>query len=126
MKIKPGVVFVAAPGGQRILDALMLVEQHLGLELTVTSGADGEHSGPADPHHRGDAYDVRSHDVPGPQKDQILALAMHALGWDRFFGFLEAAGTPNEHFHFQVKKGTAYSFADYLTHPLPATLQVAA
>ena len=33
---------------------------------------------------------------------------MLILGWDNFYGFLESPATDNEHWHFQVKKGTVY------------------
>lgn len=97
-----------APAGFRILAALDSASQAANLDLVITSACDGAHSGPNDPHHRGEAYDVRTHDFTGEQKDQVLALVMQYLGWERFYGFLEDPGLPNEHFHFQVKKGTTY------------------
>ncbi len=109
VRVKDGVEFtVIAPGGFRILAAIDLCASQFGSDLTITSACDGEHSGPNDPHHRGEAYDVRSHDFPNVTKVGILNGIMGALGWDRFFGFLESPGTENEHFHFQVKKGTVY------------------
>lgn len=106
--VKSGVEFSKiAPGGFRILSALDQCAAKFG-DLILTSACDGAHSGPEDPHHRGEAYDVRSHEFTQEQKDKILATVMTLLGWDRFFGFLEAAGTDNEHFHFQTKKGTQY------------------
>src|ERR1700691_792947 len=99
--VKDGVSFLKiAPAGFRILSAVDQVSQALSVDLVVTSGTDGEHSGPDDPHHRGEAYDVRSQGFSTELRDQILAGVMHRLGFDRFYGFLEAAGTPNEHFHF--------------------------
>jgi hypothetical protein len=108
--VKPGVEFaVIAPGGFCILSAIQQASQHCAVDLTITSGTDGEHSGPADPHHTGNAYDVRSHDLTDEMKQAVLAYMMDTvLGWDRFYGFIEAAGTDNEHFHVQVKKGTTY------------------
>lgn len=107
--VKANVLFtVIAPGGFRILSAIDQAARRLDCDLVITSACDGEHSGPDDPHHRGEAYDVRSHDFSPEQKDRILAQAMNYLGWDHFYGFLEAPGTDNEHFHFQVKKGTSY------------------
>jgi hypothetical protein len=107
--VKSNVLFTTiAPGGFRILSALDQVAKNLDCDLIITSGCDGEHSGPADPHHFGNAYDVRSHDFSVEQKDSVLARVMSILGWDRFYGFVEAPGTDNEHFHFQVKKGTVY------------------
>jgi hypothetical protein len=109
VRTKPEISFsTIAPAGFRILAAIDQAAQKLDCDLTITSACDGEHSGPNDPHHRGEAYDVRSHDFSAEQKDRILAQIMQQLGWERFYGFLEAAGTENEHFHFQVKKGTVY------------------
>lgn len=105
---KPGVLFsLIAPGGFRILSAIDQAAAKLGQDLTITSACDGQHSGPNDPHHRGEAYDVRSHDLAEDQKQRLLAEVNQALG-PAFYGFLEAAGTDNEHFHWQVKKGTVY------------------
>jgi len=107
--VKSNVLFtVIASGGFRILSAIDQVSKKLDCDLIITSGCDGEHSGPDDPHHHGEAYDVRSYNLSTEQKDLTLAQIMSILGWDRFYGFLEASGTDNEHFHFQVKKGTVY------------------
>jgi len=109
VRVKPGISFATiAPGGFHMLSAIDQCAKALDCDLVITSACDGEHSGPNDPHHRGEAYDVRSHDFSQEQKDRILAQIMHYLGWERFYGFLEAPGTENEHFHFQVKKGTTY------------------
>jgi hypothetical protein len=99
---------VMAPGGFRILSAIEQASEKLACDLILTSGCDGIHSGPNDPHHSGNAYDLRSHDFSPEQKDRVLAQVMNYLGWDQFYGFLEDAGTDNEHFHFQVKKGTIF------------------
>lgn len=108
LRVKPGVEFtVIAPGGFRILSALDQVADKVG-DLEVTSGTDGEHSGPTDPHKEGKAYDVHSHGLSANEKITVLAAVMTILGWARFYGFLESPNTENEHFHFQVKKGTQY------------------
>lgn len=109
VRVKSGVLFSQiAPGGFRILSAIDQTAAKLGLDFVLTSGTDGVHSGENDPHHRGEAYDLRSHDFTPEQKDLILANVMNLLGWEHFYGFLEAPGTDNEHFHWQVKKGTTY------------------
>lgn len=109
IRVKDGVSFLKiAPAGFRILSAIDQVSQALSLDLVITSGTDGEHSGPLDPHHRGEAYDVRSQGFSTEVKDQVLNGVMRRLGFDCFYGFLESPGTENEHFHFQVKKGTVY------------------
>lgn len=107
--VKDGVSFdKIAPGGFRILSAIDYTAFKLNLNLTITSACDGEHSGPNDPHHRGEAYDIRSHDFDDATKKNVLNIIMAQLGFDQFYGFLESPNTENEHFHFQVKKGTTY------------------
>lgn len=108
LTVKPGVQFtVIAPGGFCILSAIQQAAVLSGVDLVITSACDGEHSGPMDPHHRGEAYDVRTHDL-GQEKFSILALVMGSLPPGRFYGFLEDPYTDNEHLHFQVKKGTTF------------------
>lgn len=89
-----------------MLAAFDSVARSLQCDLTITSACDGEHSGPNDPHHRGEAYDIRSHDFAN--KESVLQAVMNELGTEKFFGFLEDPGTENEHFHFQVRKGGTY------------------
>lgn len=107
--VKPGVLFTTlAPGGFEILAAITQTAKALSVDLVITSGTDGCHSGQTDPHHRGEAYDVRSQGFSPELKQAILNGVMAKLGFDRFYGFLESPGTDNEHFHFQVRKGTTY------------------
>lgn len=114
--VKPGVVFaVVAPAGFVILQALKTVSAGVAVDLTITSATDGAHAGPTDPHKLGEAYDVRSHDFDAETKGRVLAAIIAALGRDRFFAFLEAPGTPHEHFHLQRKKGTTFTIEDWLS-----------
>lgn len=107
--VKEGVLFTKiAPGGFRILYAIDRAAQSLNVDLTITSGCDGEHSGPDDPHHRGEAYDIRSHEFGEGPKQGVLKELLSFLDLEHFYGFLESPGTPNEHFHIQVKKGTTF------------------
>lgn len=109
VRVKDGVEFTKiAPAGFRILEALNRAARSFGSDLTITSACDGEHSGPNDPHHRGEAYDVRSHDFAPVSKPTALRTIMANLPDESFFGFLEDEGTANEHFHIQVRKGTVY------------------
>lgn len=116
---KPGVQLVGHPAGVRILAALDQFSRNIGIDLTVTSGADGNHSGPDDPHHFGKAYDVRSHDYLMDKSHLISQVLAYADGetpfgdgagyaTTHFFGFLEDAGTDNEHIHFQLRKGVTF------------------
>jgi len=107
--------------GIRILAALSDVARSSGIVLQITCGSN---SHPAlDPHTLGEAYDVRSHNLSAAQKQLVLNLTMNELldgvgdialpvsggiATKFFFGFLEAAGTPNEHFHFQRRKGVVW------------------
>lgn len=113
VNIKAGVTFVFSMGGFPILQAIKTNSRMLGVDLTITSGSDGEHSGPDDPHHFGNAYDVRSHDLTDLIKRQFLANLNNLLPNGKFFYFLEDANTGNEHFHIQVKKGTEFTIQDY-------------
>jgi hypothetical protein len=107
IRVKPGVEFTTiAPGGFAILAALETAAFTLEQDLWITSACDGEHSGPDDPHHRGEAYDVRSHDQR--DKKETLLCIMDVLHAKPFYGFLEDEGTDNEHFHIQVNKGASY------------------
>ena len=108
VRVKPGVQFSAiAPGGFRILSAIDQAAAEFNCDLFITSGTDGAHSGPDDPHHRGEAYDIRSHEFNGEEKQNILLYLRRLLG-SQFYVFLEAEDTENEHFHAQVTKGTTY------------------
>lgn len=124
LKVKPGVEFtLIAPAGFRLLGALEATARGIGLDLTITSACDGEHSGPTDPHHKGEAYDVRSKGLPLLTIEMLIHHAILALcdegevpvaasrtsyTTNHFFGFLEQAGTANEHLHFQRRRNTVY------------------
>ena len=109
IRVKDGVAFsVIAPAGFRILSAIDQASKKLALDLVITSGTDGEHSGPSDPHHLGEAYDLRTQSLTPEQKTQVLDYIMGVLGWTSFYGFLESPDTSNEHIHIQRKKGTTY------------------
>jgi hypothetical protein len=111
VRLKDGVLFsVIAPAGFRILSAIDQTAEAMGRDLEITSACDGVHSGtPEEPHHSGEAYDVRTHDFPSEQfKQMVLEGIMQRLDPERFFGFLEDSGTDNEHIHCQRKKGTVY------------------
>lgn len=118
--VKDGVDFGTslAPAGARILDELKRIVAGLDFDVTITSARDGLHSGPADPHHSGEAFDLRTHGLAPAQKDRLLAALQDALYKTprRFFAFLEAAGTDDEHIHVQRKTGITYSTIDYLNN----------
>lgn len=105
---KEGAKFdMIAPGGFVLLKAIQLAADACNVNLTITSGTDGTHSGLADPHHRGEAYDVRVHDFAPEVQQKILEEIQNAAG-PAFFAFIEDPGTSNLHIHCQVRKGTKY------------------
>lgn len=107
VRVKDGVEFSKiAPGGFRILGAIDRAAKSLELDLVITSACDGMHSGDFDPHHRGEAYDVRTKGLE--DKQRVLAAIQSNLEFDHFYAFLESPDTDNEHIHIQVKKGTVY------------------
>ncbi len=109
VKVKDGVTFTKiAPAGFRILNAIETTARRAGFDLVITSACDGLHSGPDDPHRRGEAYDVRSQGFTPDQKLVILNCFLALLPADQFYCFLEAPNTSNEHWHLQIKKGTVY------------------
>lgn len=107
--IKAGVEFATiAPGGFVLLAAIQSAAQALDVDLIITSATDGTHSGYADPHHRGEAYDIRTHDLTADVKQKILEHIQMAAG-PAFYAFIEHPGPDrDEHIHCQVKKGTTY------------------
>jgi hypothetical protein len=107
VRVKPGVLFtVIAPGGFRILAAIVAVAGRIGHDLTITSACEGEHSGVDDPHHLGKAYDIRTKDLPDP--GILLQEIQVELGVEEFYSFIEGPGTENEHIHVQVRKDVEY------------------
>jgi hypothetical protein len=107
VRVKDGVQFtVISPAGFHMLSAFDMAARYCQHDLTITSACDGEHSGPDDPHHRGEAYDVRTHDLP--DKQLVLTTIMNYLGTTKFYGFLEDPETDNEHIHCQLRHGIMY------------------
>lgn len=110
VRIKEGVIFnmtaESVPAMAHMLSALDMVARQCGHDLTITSAADGKHSGPEDPHPHGKALDIRTHDLP--DKQAVLSSLKIVLGDQHFFAFLEDPDSENQHIHAQVKKGTTY------------------
>lgn len=106
--VKPGVQFsVIGPAGFRILAAIDRCSLFMMVDLTITSACEGEHSGPGDPHHSGEAYDIRTHGLSEKEKRELVRYLDSMLG-PRFFVFIEAPGRDGEHIHVQRAKGTQY------------------
>ena len=112
--IKQGVTFVPVWAGFVILTALKDVAKTLDVELMITSGSDGAHSGPNDPHKRGEAYDVRSKSFGDEQKNLVLDAIRLSLNSDYFYASLESPGDLNEHFHIQRRQFLTYTVQHFL------------
>ena len=113
--VKPGVEFgeSLAPAGARILETLKELARGYSFNITITSARDGQHSGPADPHHSGEAFDLRVKGLNSAQIALLLNDLRAGLG-PAFYSFHEAPGTANAHIHVQRAKGTTYRISDYL------------
>jgi len=117
---KPGVQFaIIEPGGHALLAAFGVAARTFGQDFIVTSGTDGTHSGPQDPHPHGRAYDGHSKDFA--DKTAVILAVLKAAdpsvepfplaggyATTYFFMWLENEGTDNEHFHAQVRHGVEY------------------
>jgi hypothetical protein len=106
VNVKEGVTAILSPAGIRLLATLDVVARLLDRDITITSGSDGEHSGPEDSHHFGRAYDVRTHD--DPDKQQLVTTIINKLAETnpgKFFAFIEDEGSTNEHIHAQIRVG---------------------
>ena len=116
--VKPGVDFgtVLAPAGARILEVLKRLPARYPLDVTITSARDGVHSGLGDPHHSGEAFDLRTNTLTDEQKATLLADLRETLYKTprKFWVDLEAPGQPYEHIHVQRRKGLTYTVDDYL------------
>lgn len=116
IKIKDGVEFsVIAPGGYAIIRALKQVSRNIEQDLTITSGTDGEHSGPHDPHKLGKAYDIRSHDMIDDTMKRQVVFSLSTILGSKFYAALESPGTFNEHIHIQVAKFQEFTIFDLLS-----------
>ena len=122
--IKKGVDFGTnlAPAGARILEALKKVAAEVDFDITITSARDGVHSGLTDPHHSGEAFDLRTKTLTAEQKQTLLTRLRQELypkmpgELRRFYVVLEDAGGGNEHIHCQRRLGTTYSVYDFLAN----------
>jgi hypothetical protein len=99
------------PALMEILNTLFAMDQHRAADvqpadLVITSANDSTH-GATSRHYRDEAIDVRSKTFPEGLKGPFRALLEAELG-PRFRVLLEDRGTPNEHFHCQVKKGQTF------------------
>lgn len=118
--VKDGVAFGTnlAFAGARILDRLKWLVAGYPFDVTITSSRDGTHAGPDDPHYSGEAFDLRTHTLTNAQKVRLLTDLQESLYKTprKFFAFLEASGSANEHIHVQRRNGVIYTADDYLNN----------
>ena len=110
IRTKEGVKFdTIAPGGFRILAALWKAAQVSSMDIVITAATDGVHSGPYDPHYRGQAYDIRTIGLAPDVVEHLQSWLQAELGPD-FTVIMETAGphTTAPHIHVQVKKDVVY------------------
>lgn len=99
---------VVTKSGLRMLSVLEEVATERQLDLVLTAGTNGVHSGPLDPHYLGNALDVRLLDLPVEQRTLLVSDLASRLG-PAFTCLHELPGatlqTTAEHLHVQLKKG---------------------
>lgn len=100
------VTITPSPAGFHILWAVRLSALVLGHDIIITAGSNGIHSGPEDPHYKGNAFDLHTHNVP--DKQLMLDTIMANLGKEKFYGFIEDETESNEHIHVQLRHGILY------------------
>lgn len=114
---------VPTSAGVHILGALDRAAPVCRTTLEITSGTDGTHSGPDDPHKRGVAFDVSVHGFSPGLVVQVKTYLEQILG-SLFTVLYECPSTPTEpqlapialvnpqasapHFHIQPKRGTVW------------------
>lgn len=106
LHVKPGVMFDTITSDLMcIMRALMRLSSHPAVPIEgiwLTSGSDGTHSEHSQ-HGRGRALDVRSKTFRQDGKYEWMSALGQELG-RRYVVLLESEGSPNEHFHIQVRK----------------------
>lgn len=106
---------LAHPAMQRLLITLAHLDRahetlgrtHYTGDLVVTSGNDSRH-GEFSRHYSSEAIDIRSHNFLSRARKRDFRLWYEADLGAQFRVLLEAEGTPNEHFHAQVRKGLIF------------------
>lgn len=76
-------------------------------ELVITSINDGNHKQDSR-HYTNEAIDIRSHNFPSEFLKKEFRRELEAYLGPKFRVLYESAGTPNQHFHVQVRKGMKF------------------
>lgn len=80
--------------------------REIGCDCVLRYGIDGEHSVGSE-HYVGLAVDIRTHNVPPEQRENLIKRIRVALGPD-YDVLWEARGTPNEHLHVEFDPKRPY------------------
>lgn len=113
IRFKDGVRLNAdAPAIAFILAALNLAARDVDLKLPedgliITAGRDGQHM-EGSKHYTDEAIDLRSHNFPSRAAAVVFVSRLGSILGRRFSVLFEDAGTSNEHFHIQVRKGLKF------------------
>lgn len=107
ISLKPGAVVTLSPAIIHMLDKMFEWSKANNQPLVITAGTNGKHSANSK-HYIKEALDIRSHNFPDLSKKNQFVRDMTELLGSKFFIFLEAPDTANEHFHLQVRKGGSY------------------
>lgn len=97
--VKPGVQLATTWQVETIRRAVERIFSKHGLQVTITSGLDGEHMANSK-HYEGLAEDYRTHDIPDHLKYQIFNEIRVILGTD-YQVIFEYEGLANEHLHIE-------------------------
>jgi hypothetical protein len=111
LAVKSSARFKAiTPALLRILQGVFLVAQRTTdvSELVITSVNDSEHMD-GSRHYSNEALDLRVRNLPSDLARQRLQAQLRAELGPAFTVLYEHAGTPNQHLHIQVKRGTIYA-----------------
>lgn len=104
---KPGVLLQFSPAVMHMLTNLIIWSNNNKQDLVITAGFDGKHS-VGSRHYTHEALDVRSKNFPSMEEKFRFVREFSSVLGPKFFVFLEAPNTPNEHFHMQVKRGGSF------------------
>jgi len=107
---KPTVRFKAfTPALLRILRGVYTVAQAIETpaDVVITSANDSDHL-PTSQHYRDMAIDLRTRTFASETDKLRFAAKLRAELGSAFTVLYEGAGTPGEHLHVQVRKGTTY------------------
>lgn len=103
LNLTTGLIFIISR-----LDLLSKISAYCPSDITITSVADGEHVTNSK-HYVDEAIDIRSNNFSGSTHKLLfkaeLEKFLNLSNPCPFTVLLEGEGTPNEHFHIQVKRG---------------------